>query len=223
MKLPSSQKGFAPVFLFLAFAILVFVGVGGLYFYNNSTRSKVQDMATNPETIVDISKQTAEYKSGTEVGNLGFKLIIPAGWQVNYKDCSNSSDETMICFDYAPPGWKIPDGYSEDYMGWGGYRVDIYPKTISVEDFYNKFLTSEDTKEYYDSPNITKATVSKQEGYKITTRPSKEGEESHVPISSYDIVLGKEYSYLISWAVQDSAVTNYSEYDNLEKPYFVFD
>lgn len=39
MKLPKSQKGFAPVFLLLGFAILIFVSVGGMYLYNQTKTS----------------------------------------------------------------------------------------------------------------------------------------------------------------------------------------
>lgn len=223
MKLPKSQKGFTPIFLVFGLIVLLSLIAGGYRFFNKSSAEKNIITQNNSnsvptDTLSTTKSKNSPYKYGLEIHDLGFYLAaLGAGydWKVNYRDEGVKNNKHTFVFDFAPPGWVIPDGYSNDYMGWGGYRIIVEPPASDINTFIEKNLSE---LKPYGPPIIKPVKIDNQSGYSVEF---KEGEDGF-PGSKTQVILRKRYSYEIIWAVQQSAVKDYSQYDKLEKPYFVF-
>jgi hypothetical protein len=136
MKLPTSQKGFAPVLLLLGIAILIFVGVGGTYLYNQTKQRSQSSYSSNSQ-----SNQTQQENVPQELSKLpiypGSKLIkqekMPdcstideserekSMWErycdaTEYISTSDEKTESVIDWyenDRSGSGWKIGGGAGE--------------------------------------------------------------------------------------------------------------
>ncbi len=213
MNIYSAKKGFIPTFIVVLLALTLLGVISFLYI--NSFKSKLPAKKT---TVASSETKNKPYKSGEEINGFNFYLVVPSGWIVNYRQNWDSSGKLLnsFGFDYAPPNWKIPENYGPDYMGWGGYNVSIFPYAKSIDDFVSTRYGEDSNFEVVKQEAIIS---NGQHGYTLSFNMK---DNPNFGVSPSYVYLGSKYSYIVSWGAQQSAVMDYSIYDKMEKPYFVF-
>jgi hypothetical protein len=121
------------------------------------------------------------YNTGQEV--MGLSFDIPTGWKVNFKILLSYLDsyKSYITFDFLPPWEKIDENPVKgmDGMEWGVLYFNVYPPSPNIDSFVNNYI--------YNKENI------------IVTPEEEIGDKPTFSLESSrgNIILGKEYSYMI--------------------------
>lgn len=179
----------------------------------STSTSTVLDSAPSP--ILDRSK-LEEYKGGSPIENLGFRIDTPSGWKINLMKeksmISNNTRLNTLYFDIAPSEWQTPKNVS-GWMGFATIRIDVLPAKSTLDLWLSDFLSN------YEKGllKINQASVGNKSGYfiippsaPITPSTASSGQTGLEP---FYVILGKEHSYRLGFGNE----MNQEIYERLKK------
>lgn len=168
--------------LFLLLMIIAVSATGGYMHYRQNDK-----LAPSQE------EKWQKYNSGELIS--GLSIAYPKGWTVMYKKEYNLGSDYpakyRLSFDFAPMAWESSTAVG--WMGWGVVNFDVFDPQISINKWIDKNLSAE-----YRDGAVAKedAKTGEKPTFLVSSKGKKEGSIGW----SSSVILGSNYSYVISYS-----------------------